>query len=111
MSSPELQMRVTLCARTYCAQSVILLTWQVEEKEKAEESGIPELYPAKKHIKSAVIDKFGYLKRDQVVVLHDGYPICTAYRWKFAAKGSNMSNMSRHRQDNHQSLCAPIKSS
>lgn len=103
-------MRVTLCVRTYCAQYVILLAWQVEEQEKAEESGIPELYPAKKHIKSAVIDKFGYRKRDQAVVLHDGYPICKACRRKIAAKGSNMSNMSRHCQDNHQSLCAPVKS-
>lgn len=95
-------MRVTLCVWSYCAQSDILLTWQVEEQEMAEESEIPELYPAKKHIKSAVLDRFGCLKRDLV---DDGYPTC-----KVAAKGSNMSNMSQHRQDNHQSLLYVSKS-
>ncbi len=75
----------------------------------AEGTDIPELYPTKEHIMLAVCDHFGFLKNDQGVVVSNGYFISRACHQKVAAKGSNMSNLSQHRLENHSSLQAQVK--
>ncbi len=67
------------------------------------------LFPPKKRLKSAVWDCFGYTKNDQGIIEDDRSPICKTCLKKFAAKGSNTSNLMQNLQDHHPALHAQIK--
>ena len=65
-----------------------------------------ELFPPKKHLKSAGWDLFGYQKNDQGVIVEDGLPKCKTCHRKVTVKSGKTSNMFHHLRDNHR-RCTP----